>query len=131
MVELKVYLSDGLNEKFRRLAMAVYGYGRGSLSKAAEEALSNWCTERDGASQKANKSSSVENAGEQKASTGSGINPDERPHDSEKPAAGKDKGASHDSGQTEDLSEVPHDSERQSISISWKPDTNGRLESHG
>ena len=28
MVELKVYLSDGVNEKFRRIAMAVYGYGR-------------------------------------------------------------------------------------------------------
>jgi hypothetical protein len=40
MAELKIYLSDSLNEKFRRMVMSVYGYGRGSLSKAAEEALS-------------------------------------------------------------------------------------------
>jgi hypothetical protein len=47
MAELKIYLSDGLNEKFRRIAMSVYGYGRGSLSKAAEEAFTKWCSEHD------------------------------------------------------------------------------------
>jgi len=47
MVELKIYLSDSLNEKFRRVAMSVYGYGRGSLSKAAEEAFTRWCSEHD------------------------------------------------------------------------------------
>lgn len=45
MVELKIYLTEGLNEKFRRIAMTVYGYGRGSLSKAAEAAFENWCSE--------------------------------------------------------------------------------------
>ncbi len=47
MAELKIYLSENLNEKFRRIAMSVYGYGRGSLSKAAEEALTRWCSEHE------------------------------------------------------------------------------------
>jgi hypothetical protein len=54
MVELKIYLSDNLNERFRRTAMNVYGYGRGSLSKAAEAALTNWCTEHGESSKQAN-----------------------------------------------------------------------------
>jgi hypothetical protein len=44
---IKVYLRDELEEKFRRLAMAVYGYGRGSLSKAAEEAFKIWIMEHE------------------------------------------------------------------------------------
>jgi len=47
MAELKIYLSESLNEKFRRIAMTVHGYGRGSLSKAAEEALTRWCSEHE------------------------------------------------------------------------------------
>lgn len=47
MPELKIYLSDSLNEKFRRIAMSVHGYGRGSLSKAAEEAFTKWCSEHE------------------------------------------------------------------------------------
>jgi hypothetical protein len=47
MAELKIYLSGGLNEKFRRIAMSVYGYGRGSLSKAAVEAFIKWCSEHE------------------------------------------------------------------------------------
>src|SRR5207245_9427098 len=47
MTELKIYLSESLNEKFRRIAMSVHGYGRGSLSKAAEEALTRWCSEHE------------------------------------------------------------------------------------
>src|SRR5947208_10543888 len=47
MAELKIYLSESLNEKFRRIAMSVHGYGRGSLSKAAEEALTRWCSEHE------------------------------------------------------------------------------------
>jgi hypothetical protein len=47
MAELKIYLSDSLNERFRRIAMSVHGYGRGSLSKAAEEALMKWCSEHE------------------------------------------------------------------------------------
>jgi hypothetical protein len=47
MAELKIYLSKSLNEKFRRIAMSVHGYGRGSLSKAAEEAFTKWCSEHE------------------------------------------------------------------------------------
>ncbi len=43
MAEMKVYLPDDLDLKFRKTAMTVYGYGRGSLSKAATEALRAWC----------------------------------------------------------------------------------------
>jgi len=39
---IKVYVSDNVEKKFRRLAMSVYGYGKGSLSKAAEEAFLLW-----------------------------------------------------------------------------------------
>jgi hypothetical protein len=43
MAELKVYLSEELDKRFRMLAMNVYGYGRGSLSEAAVDALTKWC----------------------------------------------------------------------------------------
>jgi len=43
MSELKVYLSKDLDRRFRVLAMSVYGYGRGSLSEAAVDALTKWC----------------------------------------------------------------------------------------
>jgi hypothetical protein len=43
MAELKVYLSAELDKRFRMLAMSVYGYGRGSLSEAAVDALTKWC----------------------------------------------------------------------------------------
>ncbi len=46
MRELKIYLSDQLNERFRRVAMEAFGYGRGSISKAAEEAFLQWCDKR-------------------------------------------------------------------------------------
>lgn len=42
MARIEVYVRDEVEEKFRRLAMMVYGYGRGSLSKAAEEAFLQW-----------------------------------------------------------------------------------------
>lgn len=44
---IKVYVRDEVEEKFRRLAMMVYGYGRGSLSKAAEEAIRRWIAEHE------------------------------------------------------------------------------------
>ncbi len=47
MAELKVYLSKELDERFRMLAMSVYGYGRGSLSEAAVDALIKWCEEHE------------------------------------------------------------------------------------
>ncbi|OLD13214.1 MAG: hypothetical protein AUI93_01460 [Crenarchaeota archaeon 13_1_40CM_3_52_10] len=52
MVELKVYLSEELDKRFRMLAMSVYGYGRGSLSKAAVDALTKWCAEEAAKSDK-------------------------------------------------------------------------------
>jgi hypothetical protein len=48
MAELKVYLSEELDKRFRKLAMDVYGYGRGSLSEAAVEALTKWCEGHEG-----------------------------------------------------------------------------------
>ncbi len=45
--ELKVYLPDDLDARFRKAAMSAFGYGRGSLSKAATEALAKWCSERE------------------------------------------------------------------------------------
>ncbi len=76
MAELKVYLSDSLNEKFRRLAMSIYGFGRGSISKAAEAAFTEWCMEHE-SPVPAKTASRPENARGQ-AGTESGIDPDER-----------------------------------------------------
>jgi hypothetical protein len=47
MAELKVYVSEELDKRFRRLAMSVHGYGRGSLSEAAVEAFTKWCEEHE------------------------------------------------------------------------------------
>jgi hypothetical protein len=47
MAELKVYLSEELDKRFRKVAMSVHGYGRGSISKAAVEAFKNWCDEHE------------------------------------------------------------------------------------
>jgi hypothetical protein len=48
MAELKVYLSEELDKRFRMLAMEIYGYGRGSLSEAAVDALTKWCEGHEG-----------------------------------------------------------------------------------
>ncbi len=48
MGELKIYLPDELDARFRKAAMTAYGFGKGSLSKAAEEALQRWCAEQEG-----------------------------------------------------------------------------------
>ena len=40
---MKIYLPEGLDQEFRKAAMNAYGYGRGSISKAATEAISEWC----------------------------------------------------------------------------------------
>jgi len=47
MAGIKVYVRDEVEEKFRRLAMMVYGYGRGSISKAAEEAIIHWMMQHE------------------------------------------------------------------------------------
>ena|SRR2546425_12312339 len=79
MAELKIYLPDSLNEKFRRIAMSVYGYGRGSLSKAAEEAITRWCSEHDHSHilEKAAEHSQI-TKGHLSSEAQSHINPDER-----------------------------------------------------
>jgi hypothetical protein len=75
LVELKIYLTNELNERFRKVAMSVFGYGRGSLSKAAEEALAKWCREHSD-SPKPAETAKLE-AGQLEASQVR-INPDER-----------------------------------------------------
>jgi len=79
MAELKIYLSESLNEKFRRMAMSVHGYGRGSLSKAAEEAFSKWCSEHEQSSIVEKVAGNSETAQNRFASeTEAHLNPDER-----------------------------------------------------
>jgi len=42
MAGLRIQLTDKLEKLFRKMAMKRYGYGRGSLSRAAEEAIQRW-----------------------------------------------------------------------------------------
>jgi hypothetical protein len=42
MGEIRGVVAKEAENKFRRLAMKKFGYGKGSLSKALEEALSAW-----------------------------------------------------------------------------------------
>ncbi|MEW5955270.1 MAG: hypothetical protein AB1626_01890 [Candidatus Micrarchaeota archaeon] len=39
---VKVYLPDEAAKRFRKAAMTAYGYRKGALSKAAEQALAAW-----------------------------------------------------------------------------------------
>src|SRR5712692_10892585 len=79
MPELKVYLSTELDKKFRRIAMSVYGYGRGSLSKAAEEAFSRWCAEHEQATIVSAKPVNLAKTNESsEVSSHAGIDPEER-----------------------------------------------------
>ena len=41
-MSLRVQIDDKLERKFREKAMKRFGYGKGALSKAAEEAILNW-----------------------------------------------------------------------------------------
>ena len=47
MAEIKVYLPDEVEAKFRKLSMETHGYGRGSISKAGTEAIERWVSERE------------------------------------------------------------------------------------
>ena len=47
MGTIKVIVADEVERRFRRAAMGRYGYGRGSLSEAAEAALSEWSSGED------------------------------------------------------------------------------------
>ncbi len=40
--EIRGVVEKEIEERFRRLAMKKYGYGKGSLSKALEDALRQW-----------------------------------------------------------------------------------------
>lgn len=42
MGEIRGVVSEELEKKFRKLDMEKFGYGKGSLSKALEEALRHW-----------------------------------------------------------------------------------------
>jgi len=42
-----VYVPDELDKEFKKRSMGAYGYGRGSISKAAAEAMQRWVSERD------------------------------------------------------------------------------------
>jgi len=42
MTGLRLQVSEKIERKFREVAMKKYGYGKGALSKAAEEALQRW-----------------------------------------------------------------------------------------
>lgn len=42
MAETKIYIPDSLDKRLREHAMRRFGYGKGSISKAAEEALLQW-----------------------------------------------------------------------------------------
>jgi len=39
---LRIQLPDELERLFRKMAMRRFGYGRGSISRAAEEAIQRW-----------------------------------------------------------------------------------------
>jgi len=45
--ELKIYLPEDLKKEFKRRSMEAFGYGRGSISRAAEEAIQRWTSERE------------------------------------------------------------------------------------
>jgi len=42
---LKVYIDEELEQRLRKTAMEVYGYGRGSISRAVEDAIRRWLSE--------------------------------------------------------------------------------------
>ncbi len=45
MKGIKVYIDPKIEDEFRKTAMKVFGYGKGSLSKAAETAFKKWVQE--------------------------------------------------------------------------------------
>ncbi len=47
MGEIRGVIKNETEEEFRRLAMKKFGYGKGSLSKALEAALTHWIQVND------------------------------------------------------------------------------------
>lgn len=46
-MSLRLEIDKELEKRFRETAMKEFGYGKGSLRKAGEEAFSKWLRERD------------------------------------------------------------------------------------
>jgi hypothetical protein len=79
LTELKVYLSSSLSDRFRRVAMSVFGYGRGSLSKAAEDAFSKWCEQHEQTIASPTVPNSAQTRSDSTETKTISIDPDERP----------------------------------------------------
>jgi hypothetical protein len=47
LAEIKIYLPEEVEAKFRKLSMETHGYGRGSISKAGTEAIERWISEKE------------------------------------------------------------------------------------
>ena len=47
MKGLKIYIDEEVEKRFRKMSMEIYGYGRGSISRAAEEAIRRWLLEHE------------------------------------------------------------------------------------
>ncbi len=47
MKGIKVYIDDDIDQRIRKVAMARFGYGKGSLSKAVESAIIQWINSID------------------------------------------------------------------------------------
>lgn len=45
-MSLRLEIDEGLEKKFRELAMREFGYGKGSIRKASESAIASWIKER-------------------------------------------------------------------------------------
>ncbi len=52
MGEIRGVVPKAAEEKFRQLAMKKFGYGKGSLSKALEEAMNAWMVAYEASSPK-------------------------------------------------------------------------------
>ncbi|HLD48834.1 MAG TPA: hypothetical protein VJB11_00560 [archaeon] len=74
-MSLRLEIDENLEKKFREMAMKEFGYGKGSIRKASESAISKWVSDRqkkllkkvddpvkliEGAIQKKGKAGSVE-----------------------------------------------------------------------
>jgi len=42
MGEMKIKISDEVERRFRKAAMQSYGYNKGSISQAAQKAITDW-----------------------------------------------------------------------------------------
>jgi len=49
LMTLRIQIDERLEREFRRLAMQRFGYGKGALSRAAEEAIMDWVSKVKGA----------------------------------------------------------------------------------